>query len=59
VSIDKDRSAGRWCAICQDHGSHHTDRHPVSDKDEPVFPPGETKYDQEGWINGPPLAEDD
>jgi hypothetical protein len=22
-----DRSAGRWCAFCDQHGSHHTDRH--------------------------------
>lgn len=23
----EDRSAGRWCAECQQHGSHHTDKH--------------------------------
>jgi hypothetical protein len=23
----EDRSAGRWCQHCQQHGSHHTDRH--------------------------------
>lgn len=22
-----DRSAGRWCARCEQHGSHHTERH--------------------------------
>lgn len=22
-----DRSAGRWCGACKQHGSHHTDRH--------------------------------
>lgn len=22
-----DRSAGRWCARCEQHGSHHTARH--------------------------------
>ena len=22
-----DRSAGRWCAECRQHGSHHTDTH--------------------------------
>lgn len=26
--IEEDRSAGRWCDICQRHGGHHTDRHP-------------------------------
>ncbi|WP_422758803.1 hypothetical protein [Paenarthrobacter sp. C1] len=23
----EDRSAGRWCSECREHGSHHTDRH--------------------------------
>lgn len=23
----EERSAGRWCAECREHGSHHTDRH--------------------------------
>lgn len=23
----EDRSAGRWCEVCQQHGGHHTDRH--------------------------------
>jgi hypothetical protein len=23
----RDRSAGRWCAVCNEHGSHHTERH--------------------------------
>lgn len=22
-----DRSAGRWCATCEQHGTHHTDKH--------------------------------
>lgn len=29
-AIDKvhpDRGAGRWCDECDQHGSHHTDRH--------------------------------
>lgn len=24
------REAGRWCEVCQQHGGHHTDRHPAS-----------------------------
>ena len=30
----EDRSAGRWCAICGEHGSHHTDRHPQGEDHE-------------------------
>lgn len=30
----EDRSAGRWCDVCQQHGSHHTDKH-----DEFVYEP--------------------
>jgi hypothetical protein len=29
VLDSEDRSAGRWCAECDQHGSHHTDRHPL------------------------------
>lgn len=25
--VDEDRSAGRWCEHCGQHGSHHTDKH--------------------------------
>ena len=27
TTTTEDRSAGRWCETCQQHGGHHTDRH--------------------------------
>ena len=27
IRAREDRSAGRWCRICDRYGSHHTDRH--------------------------------
>lgn len=49
-----DRSAGRWCDRCEQHGSHHTERHDefLARARSVVIPPAETAIERCRRLHG-------